>query len=46
MDVTLPIFLGGAIAWLAERTLRRRAPGATDEDIERMGRRACCLPPG
>ncbi len=39
MDVTMPIFLGGAIAWLAERALRRHGgPNVDSEAIERMGR--------
>lgn len=41
LDVTMPIFLGGALSWLAEHTLRAAAPGVTlsAEDIERLSRR-------
>jgi putative OPT family oligopeptide transporter len=47
MDVTLPIFLGGGITWLAERALRRRAgPAASDETIERMGRKGVLFAAG
>jgi putative OPT family oligopeptide transporter len=46
MDVTMPIFLGGGIAWLAERALRRRAAAATDEDLERMGRKGVLFAAG
>jgi putative OPT family oligopeptide transporter len=46
MDVTMPIFLGGTIAWLAERALRRRAPGASDEEIERMARKGVLFAAG
>ncbi len=46
LDVTMPIFLGGAIAWLAGRRLRRRVPGATDEDIERLGRKGVLFAAG
>jgi putative OPT family oligopeptide transporter len=46
MDVTMPIFLGGAIAWLAERALRRQAPGAPDEEIERLGRKGVLFAAG
>ncbi len=46
MDVTMPIFLGGVIAWLAEHTLRRRTPGATDEEIERLARKGVLFAAG
>jgi putative OPT family oligopeptide transporter len=47
MDVTLPIFLGGGITWLAERALRRRAgAAASDETIERMGRKGVLFAAG
>jgi len=46
MDVTMPIFLGGGLAWLAERVLRRHAPSANDEEIERMGRKGVLFAAG
>ncbi|HTV77780.1 MAG TPA: oligopeptide transporter, OPT family [Steroidobacteraceae bacterium] len=46
MDVTMPIFLGGALAWFAERALRRRAPDAGTEDIERMARKGVLFAAG
>ena len=47
MDVTMPIFLGGGIAWLAERALA--APGhpvPATEDLERMARKGVLFAAG
>ena len=41
LDVTLPIFLGGLLAWVVERAIRARTPNGhalTSDDIERIGR--------
>jgi putative OPT family oligopeptide transporter len=41
LDVTMPIFLGGLLAWFAERAIRARTPGGqslTSDDIERLSR--------
>jgi putative OPT family oligopeptide transporter len=41
IDVTMPIFLGGLLAWFAERAIRARAPGGrslTSDEVERLGR--------
>jgi putative OPT family oligopeptide transporter len=49
MDVTLPIFLGGLLAWFAERTLRRRADTnapASPEESERMARKGMLFSAG
>ena len=53
MDVTMPIFLGGGITWLAERALRRHVraqspSGAapSEEAIERMGRKGVLFAAG
>jgi len=53
MDVTMPIFLGGALTWLAERALRRHArvsnPGGappSDELIERLSRKGVLFAAG
>ena len=42
LDVTMPIFLGGLLAWISERRLRARAARAaplTHEALEQLGRR-------
>ncbi|HTT03614.1 MAG TPA: oligopeptide transporter, OPT family [Steroidobacteraceae bacterium] len=49
MEVTMPIFLGGTLAWYAERRLRRAAPAGrtpSTEDIERMNRRGVLFAAG
>jgi putative OPT family oligopeptide transporter len=46
MDVTMPIFLGGALAWFAQSALRRRNPGANDEEIERLARKGVLFAAG
>ncbi len=49
LDVTSPIFLGGLLAWLAERTLRANAPKGillSSEDIERLSRKGTLFAAG
>ena len=49
LDVTMPIFLGGLLAWLAERSVRARAAGGaslTNEEVERMNRRGVLFSAG
>jgi putative OPT family oligopeptide transporter len=53
MDVTMPIFLGGGISWLATRALHRHAKSqhragraATEEAIERLGRKGVLFAAG
>lgn len=41
LDVTLPIFLGGLLAWFVERTIRARTPNGRSlsaDDLERLTR--------
>lgn len=49
MDVTMPIFLGGLLAWLAERRVRARAAGEghlSADDAERLMRRGLLFSAG
>ncbi len=53
MDVTMPIFLGGGISWLAERSLRRHARAQSPvgaapsaEAIERLSRKGVLFAAG
>lgn len=49
LDVTSPIFLGGLLAWFAERTLRANAPRGillSSEDIERLTRKGTLFAAG
>src|SRR6185437_6356143 len=49
LDVTSPIFVGGLLAWLAERTLRANAPRGillSSEDIERLTRKGTLFAAG
>jgi putative OPT family oligopeptide transporter len=49
LDVTMPIFLGGLLAWFAERALRAGvATGAelTPEDVERLNRKGVLFSAG
>ncbi|HEY4209905.1 MAG TPA: oligopeptide transporter, OPT family [Steroidobacteraceae bacterium] len=49
LDVTAPIFLGGLLAWCAERALRASTPNGaqlSSEDIERMSRKGTLFAAG
>ncbi|HKT73482.1 MAG TPA: oligopeptide transporter, OPT family [Steroidobacteraceae bacterium] len=48
LDVTMPIFLGGLLAWFAERTLLRRSGTTTHstEEIERLNRKGLLFSAG
>jgi len=49
LDVTMPIFLGGLLAWFAERSLRARMPGGAQlraQDIERLSRKGLLFSAG
>jgi putative OPT family oligopeptide transporter len=49
LDVTSPIFLGGLLAWFAERALRAKTPNGaqlSSEDIERMSRKGTLFAAG
>ncbi|HUI61284.1 MAG TPA: oligopeptide transporter, OPT family [Steroidobacteraceae bacterium] len=49
LDVTMPIFLGGLLAWAAERTLLARAgtgAAASPEEIERLNRKGMLFSAG
>jgi len=48
LDVTMPIFLGGLLAWAAERKLLARAGGGTasTEEIERLNRKGMLFSAG
>jgi putative OPT family oligopeptide transporter len=49
LDVTMPIFLGGLLTWLTERTLLARAPRGTrpsPEDLERLTRKGMLFSAG
>ena len=49
MDVTMPIFLGGLLAWFAERTLRKRSGANTPtshEEVERLTRKGMLFAAG
>ncbi len=47
--VTMPIFLGGLLAWFAERAIRARVPNGaqlTSQDIERLNRKGLLFSAG
>lgn len=49
MDVTMPIFLGGLLAWFAERALRRRVAANAQippEETERLARKGMLFSAG
>jgi putative OPT family oligopeptide transporter len=49
LDVTMPIFVGGLLAWFAERAMRASAPAGTvltGQDIERLNRRGLLFAAG
>jgi putative OPT family oligopeptide transporter len=48
IDVTMPIFLGGLLAWFAERRIRARAGGRplAQEELDRMNRRGTLFAAG
>jgi putative OPT family oligopeptide transporter len=49
LDVTMPIFLGGLLAWLAERTIRASAVHGVElasEDVERLNRKGMLFSAG
>jgi putative OPT family oligopeptide transporter len=49
LDVTMPIFLGGLLTWLAERTLRAGAVHGVEpspEDVERLNRKGMLFSAG
>jgi putative OPT family oligopeptide transporter len=46
LDLSVPIFTGGLLAWLAERALRKTHGAAGQEEIERHGRRGMLFAAG
>ena len=49
LDVTMPIFLGGSLAWLAERVSRARTgsrAGSSSEETERLNRKGMLFSAG
>jgi putative OPT family oligopeptide transporter len=46
LDVTMPIFLGGLLAWIAERTLLARSVQASPEEVERLTRKGMLFSAG
>jgi putative OPT family oligopeptide transporter len=46
LELSVPIFLGGALAWFAERALKASGSAATPEDAERMARKGMLFAAG
>jgi putative OPT family oligopeptide transporter len=46
LDLSVPIFFGGLLAWFCERVLKARGSVTTPEDAERMGRKGMLFAAG
>jgi uncharacterized oligopeptide transporter (OPT) family protein len=46
LELSVPIFLGGLLAWFCDRVLKAKTAAATPEDAERMGRRGMLFAAG